>query len=439
VNYNKSAARVLVFPTATITDIDTVNFANATLTIQNTNGQATDTLRIVPTSLVTVSGSNVRYLGTVIGSFTGGTARTPLVFTFNNQTNAGRMQLVLQAIGFADSSSNPNLTSRSISVEATDGAGGKSTLQSKLVNVVAGSSAAPVVGSIGSTVNYIKSAARVLVFPTATITDVDTTLFTGGTLTVTNTNGQATDTLAIVPTSLVTLSGSNVLYLGTVIGSFTGGTATTPLVFTFNNQTNAGRLQLVLRAIGFADSSSMPVTTARSISVEVTDGVGGKSTLQSKLVNVVAGSSSAPVVGSIGSTVTYAENAPRVLVFSAATVTDTDTTLFTGGTLTVTNTNGQATDTLLIVPTSLVTVSGSNVLYLGTVIGSFTGGAAKTPLVFTFNNQTYAGRLQLVLRAIGFADSSSTPVTTARSITVEVTDDVGGKSVLQSKLVNVVA
>ena len=438
-NYNKSAARVLVFPTATITDIDTVNFANATLTIQNTNGQATDTLRIVPTSLVTVSGSNVRYLGTVIGSFTGGTARTPLVFTFNNQTNAGRMQLVLQAIGFADSSSNPNLTSRSISVEATDGAGGKSTLQSKLVNVVAGSSAAPVVGSIGSTVNYIKSAARVLVFPTATITDVDTTLFTGGTLTVTNTNGQATDTLAIVPTSLVTLSGSNVLYLGTVIGSFTGGTATTPLVFTFNNQTNAGRLQLVLRAIGFADSSSMPVTTARSISVEVTDGVGGKSTLQSKLVNVVAGSSSAPVVGSIGSTVTYAENAPRVLVFSAATVTDTDTTLFTGGTLTVTNTNGQATDTLLIVPTSLVTVSGSNVLYLGTVIGSFTGGAAKTPLVFTFNNQTYAGRLQLVLRAIGFADSSSTPVTTARSITVEVTDDVGGKSVLQSKLVNVVA
>jgi len=439
VNYNKSAARVLVFPTATITDIDTVNFANATLTIQNTNGQATDTLRIVPTSLVTVSGSNVRYLGTVIGSFTGGTARTPLVFTFNNQTNAGRMQLVLQAIGFADSSSNPNLTSRSISVEATDGAGGKSTLQSKLVNVVAGSSAAPVVGSIGSTVNYIKSAARVLVFPTATITDVDTTLFTGGTLTVTNTNGQATDTLAIVPTSLVTLSGSNVLYLGTVIGSFTGGTATTPLVFTFNNQTNAGRLQLVLRAIGFADSSSMPVTTARSISVEVTDGVGGKSTLQSKLVNVVAGSSSAPVVGSIGSTVTYAENAPRVLVFSAATVTDTDTTLFTGGTLTVTNTNGQATDTLAIVPTSLVTVSGSNVLYLGTVIGSFTGGAAKTPLVFTFNNQTYAGRLQLVLRAIGFADSSSTPVTTARSITVEVTDDVGGKSVLQSKLVNVVA
>ena len=96
------------------------------------------------------------------------------------------------------------------------------------------------------------------------------------------------DTLAIVPTSLITVSGSNVLFSGTVIGSFTGGTAKTPLVFTFNNQTSAGRIQLVLRAIGFAHSSENPITTARSISVEATDGVGGKSTLQSKLVNVVA-------------------------------------------------------------------------------------------------------------------------------------------------------
>ncbi len=136
--------------------------------------------------------------------------------------------------------------------------------------------------------SYVENAARVLVFPSATVADADTTLFAGGKLTVTNTNGQATDSLAIVPTSLITVSSTNVLYLGTVIGSFTAGTAKIPLVFSFNHLSNAARIQVVIRAIGFADSSGTPVTTARSVTVEVTDGAGGKSALQSKLVNVVA-------------------------------------------------------------------------------------------------------------------------------------------------------
>jgi len=174
--------------------------------------------------------------------------------------------------------------------------------------------------------------------------------------------------------------------------------------------------------------------------VTYTDGnATAKGPLASTSVGPIVNVNDAPVIGSLGAAVTYTENAARVLVFSAATFSDADTAIFTGGRLTVTNTNGQATDTLAIVPTSLITVSGSNVLFSGTVIGSFTGGTAKTPLVFTFNNQTSAGRIQLVLRAIGFAHSSENPITTARSISVEATDGVGGKSTLQSKLVNVVA
>jgi hypothetical protein len=40
-------------------------------------------------------------------------------------------------------------------------------------------------------------------------------------------------------------------------------------------------------AVGFASSSTSPSTTPRSITVRLTDGLGGTSALQSKLVNVI--------------------------------------------------------------------------------------------------------------------------------------------------------
>ncbi len=436
VTYTENAARVMVFPTATIVDADTILFTGGKLTLTNTNGQPTDSLAIAPASGVTVSGGKVLYQDAIIGTVAGGTGTAPLVFTFNSLANAARLQLVLRSIGFASSSENPVTTTRSIAVIVNDGLA-NSVSQSKQINVVSVNDK-PVVASIGNAVTYTENTARVLVFPAATVTDVDTTLFTGGKLTVTNTSGQPTDSLAIVAANGVTVSGANVLYQGATIGSFAGGAGTTALVVTFNNQANAARITLVLRAIGFSSSSESPTISARSISIVANDGL-ANSVSQSKQVNVVS-VNDVPVISAIGGAVTYTENGARVLVFPTATVTDVDTTLFTRGKLTVTNTNGQATDSLAIVAANGVAVSGMNVLYNTVVIGSFTGGMGTTPLVVTFNNQANAARVTLVLRAIGFEKSPLSPVKTSRSVSVIVNDGVaGGDSVLQSKLVNIVA
>jgi hypothetical protein len=167
------------------------------------------------------------------------------------------------------------------------------------------------------------------------------------------------------------------------------------------SQASFTRVQLVLNAVGFGSSLAVPTTTARTISVRTADGLGGTSALQSKAVNINV----PPVIGSIGPAVSYNKaTGVRVSVF----------------------------------PTASITVAGSNVLFNGTIIGTFTGGAVATPLVFTFNNQASFSRVQLVLNAVGFASSLAAPSTTPRSISVRVTDGLGGTSALQSKLVNII-
>jgi hypothetical protein len=205
---------------------------------------------------------------------------------------------------------------------------------------------------------------------------------------------------------------------------------------TFNNQSNAARIRLVLLAIGFANSLAAPTTTARTVSVRLTDGVGGTSVLQSKLVNVVS-VNEAPQLTNLGGAVNFTRSGPAVLLASAATITDTDTPVFTGGQLRFHNTNGLAVDLLSIRTSSSLTVSAGNVSYNGSVFGTVSGGTGTTALVISFNAQASLARVQLLLRSIQFSSTTSTASTTPRSISVTLEDGFGGQTPLQTKLVNI--
>lgn len=99
----------------------------------------------------------------------------------------------------------------------------------------------------------------------------------------------------------------------------------------------------------------------------------------------------APVVTLPGATVSYTENDPATIIDGSATVSDVDSADFNTGTLTVDfQTNGTANDRLAILnegtDSGQIGVSGSNVTYEGTTIGTFTGGTGGSdPLVITLN------------------------------------------------------
>lgn len=129
---------------------------------------------------------------------------------------------------------------------------------------------------------------------------------------------------------------------------------------------------------------------------------------------------------------TYGIGMPAIGIDGRATLVDPYTPNYNMGTLTVTLTaNGTADDRLSIRSSGGpvgIAVTGSDITYNGTEIGSFTGGAGTTPLEITFNNAATPEAVEALVRAIVFSNVSSTPSLNLRSVSVVLEDADGGTS-----------
>jgi subtilisin-like proprotein convertase family protein len=140
---------------------------------------------------------------------------------------------------------------------------------------------------------YFENGPALKIDPKALVTDANSANFDGGVLVVSIlVNGTADDRLEIANqgtgTGAIGISGSNVTFGGTVIGSFSGGVGVNPLVITFNANATAPRITALLRQITFRVASDSPSEQARTVSVQITDGSGGPASVAATTVNVVA-------------------------------------------------------------------------------------------------------------------------------------------------------
>lgn len=111
---------------ATVVDPETPNYHTGSLTATlTTSGTADDRLEIRNTGTgagqIGVSGSTVRYGGTVIGTFAGGQGTTPLVVTFSSAMTRAAAEALVRSITFRNVSTQPSLTTRTVSVVLVDG------------------------------------------------------------------------------------------------------------------------------------------------------------------------------------------------------------------------------------------------------------------------------------------------------------------------------
>jgi hypothetical protein len=154
-----------------------------------------------------------------------------------------------------------------------------------------------------------------------------------------------------------------------------------------------------------------------------------------------------PVLDLPGGSIDYVENDPATVLDGAATVSDSDSPDFAGGTLTVRfGANGTPDDRLELRDQGPglgnVSLSGNVVSYdfgAGPVaIGSYTGGSdGSTPLVVTFNANATATVVQAVARSVTYRNVSDGPTTAPRTVEMVVTDGDGGTSAPAFKTVNV--
>ncbi|MBD2048868.1 DUF4347 domain-containing protein, partial [Coleofasciculus sp. FACHB-64] len=168
-------------------------------------------------------------------------------------------------------------------------------------HTIANTNIAPAIALTVAPVAYTENAAATVINSTATVTDSDSLNFDTGKLTVDFTaGGTASDRLAIRNqgngAGQIGLDGTIVKYGGVQIGTFTGGTGTTPLVVTFNANAIPAAATALLQNITYQNASENPSTTPRTVRFVVTDGDGGTSTAVTETINVTS-VNDAPIIG----------------------------------------------------------------------------------------------------------------------------------------------
>ncbi|MBZ9764489.1 VCBS domain-containing protein, partial [Mesorhizobium sp. CA8] len=134
-------------------------------------------------------------------------------------------------------------------------------------------------GTVGNStsINYTAGSAATAIAPTATITDIDSADFNGGKLTVAITaNGTSADQLTIqnqgTGAGQIGVSGSNVTYGGTVIGTLSGGTNGSNLVITFNASATQAAAAALADHILYSNATSPAI--AKTVTYTLVDGDG---------------------------------------------------------------------------------------------------------------------------------------------------------------------
>jgi hypothetical protein len=176
-----------------------------------------------------------------------------------------------------------------VGLKVTDDDGASST-NSTTITV---NNTAPELGLSAAAIVYTENDEATVIGNTATVSDPGSPDFDNGSLVVRfTTNGTADDRLAIrnegTGLGQISVSGSDVAYGGITIGSFTGGTGTTPLTITFNASATPAVAQALVQNITFTNVSDAPSTLVRIISFVLTDGDGGTSNTVTTSINVTA-------------------------------------------------------------------------------------------------------------------------------------------------------
>jgi hypothetical protein len=165
---------------------------------------------------------------------------------------------------------------------------------------------------------------------------------------------------------------------------------------------------------------------------------GGSTPFSSTTDTASLSANTSPAVSSLnGNSIGYTEGGSAVLIDAGgdATVTDSDSSDFNGGNMTVSIVSNRVSteDVLSIVnqgtSAGQIGVAGSNVTYGGTIIGTFTGGSGTNDLVISFNGNATPAAAQALIRDVTYSNTNSAePSTAARTIRFTVNDGDGGTS-----------
>lgn len=384
--YTEGGPAVAVDPSITVADVDSANLTGATVKISTGFDAADDAL-------------GVTGLPVAITPFYDAATGT---LTLTGTASVATYQAALRAVTYVNGDGNdPSTTPRGIQFSVTDGALSSNTATTTLaVNAVNDLPSLTATGGNAAWVENVTPSSAVVIDSGIALADVDDSTLSGATVSITGAFAAGQDVLSFAT-------------LGTISGSFNA----TSGVLTLSGTATVAQYQAALRTVRYDNTSDTPSTTTRTITFDARDASNTPVTA-TRGVTVTA-VNDAPQLLAGGSSPTWTEGGPAVVVDSGIQVSDPEGNQITGATVTVAG-NWSPTDELLF-----STQNGIN--------GSYNAGSG----VLTLTGTTTLANYQTALRSVQFRNTSGSPSTLVRGIDFTVTD--GETSNTVSTSVNVVS
>jgi hypothetical protein len=389
-NFVENGTAAAIGTGLTLTDVDNTTQVSAAIKITNyVAGQDTLAFTNDGSTMGNIAvSSNVN--GTLTLTSAGGIA-----------TNA-QWQAALRAVTYVNTSDNPTITARSVTMTVNDGFGNSNVLAST-INITA-TDDLPVLSGIAN-ISFNAGGVAVPIDTGLTLSDVDNTTQSSATVALTNyVAGQ--DALAFVNNSATM---GNIAVASNVNGMLTltsaGGTAT-----------NA-QWQAALRAVAYVNTSSTPNLTIRNVAFTVNDGVGNSNALAST-ININA--TDVPPTLSVGGLVNFAENGVALPIDTGLLLSDIDSATQVAATIKLTNyVAGQ--DALGFV---------NNGVTMGNI--AIASNANGTLVLTSSDGSATNAQWQAALRAVTYINTSDTPNVTPRNVTITINDGTSDSIALAS-------
>ena len=462
-NYTENGPAHALFATLAVSDVDNANFNGGTLTITDAASDPGDSLAIGSDPDITFTPTDATHGTLAYQNNTFGTLTVnPNGYSVALNANAtpAAIHALLADLGYVNTSDDPVGGDHAVTVTLTDGAGGTANFVTH-INVIPVNDNPSIANLDGDAITYVENdviayldtgatAPNVIAVPgpgNALVTDPDSHDFAGATLTVAVSGNKVATEDRILFTFFnaqtpgqISVSGANVFYGSTQIGTLNAGGVGVDRVVTFNANATSAMVDAVIHQFGYANTSDNPSTLDRTIAFTLTDGDGG-STVAHTVVHVTPVNdnptldldSSQPGTGANNGLFEQDPSGSGGIAYQAV-VTDADSSNFDTGTLTVSLTaNGQSGDHIDVSSffsdpgnTHTVTTSGNQILFDGTVVATYTAGDMTTPLVITFNANSTPLSAGWVARAVDVTFVNDDPSSAVRTLHYVLTDGDGG-------------
>ncbi|HEX4131268.1 MAG TPA: hypothetical protein VHZ24_14605, partial [Pirellulales bacterium] len=180
-------------------------------------------------------------------------------------------------------------------------------------------------------------------------------------------------------------------------------------------------VQAVIDQVAFYNTNASPTIYDRTASFTLADSKGVAASPSTETIHFVA---SPPTIGNVNSSVNYFVGSGPTNVAGGATVTAGSNGL-AGSKLTVSLGNAGSADMVTVVAGGGITVSGSQLLYNGTVIANFASGSGSTPLVVQFNSAATATAVQAVVEDVAYYNTNPSMSVYDRTVSFTLADNKG--------------